>query len=138
MRQVMYCSLATGSLNDRNLLALLRKSRINNKRNHITGVLVFFNNQFIQCIEGEDSAIEQLISNIKSDGRNTDFTILIDRHTDQRNFPDWSMGYLRYQEKELAEEHPFFDIKSGQDLSFIAEQHKQMHNYLTSLYKSPY
>lgn len=56
----------------------------------------------------------------------------------QVNAADWSMGFLRYEEKELKEEHPFFDIKSAQDLGSIADQHKQVHNYLTSLYKSPY
>ncbi len=101
-------------------------------------MLVFFNNQFIQCIEGEDSAIEQLITNIKSDKRNTDFTILIDRQIQKQNFPDWSMGFLRYEENQLKEEHPFFDIKSEQNLGFISNQHQEMHSYLTSLYKSPY
>ena len=134
----MYCSLATRPLDDKNLIGLLRKSRINNKRNHITGVLVFFNNQFIQCIEGEDADIEKLISNIRCDERNTEVTVLIDRQIAERNFPDWSMGFLRYEEEELKEEHPFFGIKSAQDLGFIADQHKKMHNYLTSLYKSPY
>jgi len=64
-------------------------------------VLVFFNNQFIQCIEGEDADIEKLISNIRCDERNTEVTVLIDRQIEEWNFPDWSMEFLRYEEKEL-------------------------------------
>lgn len=134
----MYCSLATGSVDDNQLLDLLRVARKNNKRNFITGVLVFFNNQFVQCIEGEDSAIEQLISNIKCDDRNTDVTVLIDRQIQKRNFPDWSMGLLRYEENELDEKHPFFDISSRQNMALIANQQDEVHRYLTSLYRSPY
>jgi len=48
------------------------------------------------------------------------------------------MGFLRYEKKELGEEHPFFDISSRQNMAHIASQHDEVHKYLTSLYRSPY
>ena len=75
------------------LRGLLAQARDLNQTHDVTGFLFYIERHFIQCIEGAQADIGQLVDNIRADARNTAFSILFDRDVPTRAFIDWAMGY---------------------------------------------
>ncbi len=137
MRQVIYTSQATSPMSENEIIEMLKQAQKNNNEHGITGVLIFFLGRFVQYIEGEDQEVAQLVQNIQNDIRNTQLVILEDSQVDTRNFPDWSMGYQLYTEIQIKEKLPLFAIRKEEDFQKIRKQHKELHNFLVSLYHAP-
>lgn len=93
MYRIMYMSNAKFLFMDEDLEKLLIKSRINNSKLNITGMLVIKGKTFIQCLEGEKQNVEKVFNRIKNDKRHENILILVEEYTNNRLFPDWSMGY---------------------------------------------
>ncbi|MDB5492249.1 MAG: hypothetical protein JWO78_2098 [Micavibrio sp.] len=93
MHTITYVSSAKELFSDEALLHLLEKSRENNKKFNITGMLLYKMGNFIQSIEGPEEAVQQLYRNIRADKTHHTVLTLIDEPTDRRDFPDWSMGF---------------------------------------------
>jgi hypothetical protein len=77
---------------------LLAKSRINNARLDITGLLLYRPNGFIQTLEGPNEQVLNLLNTIRYDPRHKNVTIVIQEPIAERDFSDWSMGYFRLSE----------------------------------------
>ena len=52
MKQIIYISSAAKKMDDDDLLDILKTSRENNKKNDISGMLLYDNGSFIQVLEG--------------------------------------------------------------------------------------
>ena len=89
----VYFSTSVGSLVETSLADILQKSRFNNARLGITGILLYINGHIIQVLEGEGKAVETLYRQIVQDHRHTDVTRVFNKPISQRLFSDWSMGY---------------------------------------------
>jgi len=64
----------------------------NNRKDNITGLLVYFEKLFFQIIEGNDEKVDQLFEKIGKDSRHNDIIKLkTEDGIDQRLFPTWSM-----------------------------------------------
>ena len=100
IRQIIYVSQATRSLDQRELEELVATASRNNKLADITGALLYVEHSFIQVLEGEDAAITRLLATIESDPRHENMRILSDREIDFRNFKEWSMGYVKPDVKD--------------------------------------
>lgn len=95
--RVLYCS--------RNLIAgapdavaaeigtILERSRANNRRDGITGGLLFSEGCFAQVLEGPVDAVERTFERIQCDARHGAVTVLRAGPIAARDFPDWSMGF---------------------------------------------
>jgi uncharacterized membrane protein (DUF373 family) len=83
------------------LEGILRTSRENNARLGITGMLLYGNNTFVQILEGEEKAVNELIDRIKRDSRHTDFQMLKKKTIDRREYADWSMDFKQVSGKEF-------------------------------------
>ena len=59
-----------------NVARILAKSRINNRRDGLVGVLYFGDSCFFQCLEGTESAVDALYARLQSDTRHTDIKLL--------------------------------------------------------------
>jgi uncharacterized membrane protein (DUF373 family)/acylphosphatase len=101
MIQIAYISKATQSMSQDDLEEILRASRENNGRLGITGMLLYGNNTFVQILEGEEKAVNELINKIKRDPRHADFHVLKKKTIDQREYADWSMGFKQVSGKEF-------------------------------------
>lgn len=80
LQRAIYVSDATGEAGS-NLLSLaeiLGVSDVNNRRDHVTGVLAFHKGQFIQAIEGRRVDLDRLIRRLKADPRHTNLRFLTD------------------------------------------------------------
>ena len=77
-----------------NISALLLKSTTYNQANAITGCLLYYGDEFIQLIEGDQKAVQDLYQRISKDPRHTDILFLGENQIAERTFSDWNMAYL--------------------------------------------
>lgn len=99
MIHLVYISSATRDFSHEELLNLLEQSRERNARLNITGMLLYDHGTFIQVLEGEEEDVVAVYSSILSDDRNAGNYIVQQKEIQERNFPQWSMGF-----KNLSDE----------------------------------
>jgi hypothetical protein len=102
LRRLIYTSQATRSFSKRNFLDLLHQSRAYNSVDNITGVLIHRKNFFLQVIEGDTEAIEDLLGRLLLDTRHIKLKIILDELVEKRIFSNWSMGCANFNEPELS------------------------------------
>lgn len=110
LRCLVYSSRASQSLQKEDLVAILEAARHKNQLHHITGMLVFANDEFLQVLEGEEEVIEKLFTTITEDPRNRDCRVLLDRAIEQRIFSDWSMGFREMEKADLTQRPGFIEF----------------------------
>lgn len=93
MFQLVYTSMETDSFSGPDLVRLLKKSRQNNERLGVTGMLLYHNGSFLQALEGEEPVVRQLVDLIATDPRHSGVVVLHATSMEARDFPDWSMGF---------------------------------------------
>lgn len=113
--ELTYCSLAKPSITPDDILAILRSAEKNNKKNKITGCLLYYNHEFLQILEGEERIVKAVQKKIARDARHTNVRILAEGEKEERTFDNWTMAF-----KELSAD----EAKSIND-SFFEE------NFLT-------
>jgi hypothetical protein len=92
--RLMYASRALPSVNQDELVSILRKSKAANPVAGITGVLCFSQGIFLQVLEGGRSAVNRLYNRVAADPRHTDVELMIYEEIGERRFAGWSMGQV--------------------------------------------
>jgi hypothetical protein len=72
---------------------ILAKSRANNRIKRLVGVLCFGDGIFLQCLQGADSDVAQMLEIIKKDTRHTDMHVLLQTNIKEKTFARWSMKH---------------------------------------------
>lgn len=72
---------------------IVATARAFNSTVNITGALIYTGTNFAQIIEGDETAISELIAAIVRDARHTNVSIVARGPLTERRFPDWSMAY---------------------------------------------
>ena len=73
---------------------ICEQSRLNNARDHITGLLVFDGHAFCQFVEGSERAIAALLARLEGDPRHGNMRRLqFGPRAGPRRFPRWRLGY---------------------------------------------
>lgn len=97
MHQIVYTSSAKQEFSAADLKKLLIAARMRNKAVGVTGMLVFHDGAFLQAIEGEKRAVNEIFARIQNDPRHGDLVVL---HRgpgpEQRVFGEWSMGFADF------------------------------------------
>ena len=97
MHQIVYTSTASEDFSTADLNKLLLGARTRNKALGVSGMLVFHGGTFLQALEGEKRAVNEVFASILTDRRHRDIEVL---HRgpgfDQRVFGDWSMGFADF------------------------------------------
>ena len=88
---VVYRSRAITPLLDQNLKSLMRAAQSRNRREAITGVLLYDDSRFFQWLEGPVDGVARVMDSIHSDPRHKDLEILTRRSATMRRFKDWDM-----------------------------------------------
>ena len=96
LERLLYRSKATNTLGSLHLFNMLSEARSKNASLGITGHLLYTEEVFVQCIEGEPKAIESLWQSLQRDNRHKDIELLARGPLDQRRFNDWSMAFSSY------------------------------------------
>ncbi|MFT5295854.1 MAG: hypothetical protein ACI9YH_001870 [Colwellia sp.] len=92
--QLVYTSKTSSHFGPEDIENILEKARINNRKNNVTGLLCFNNNFFLQCLEGSRSAVNNTYHHILNDKRHSDIIMLNYSEIAEREFEQWSMGYM--------------------------------------------
>lgn len=116
---MIYISSAALGLSDKQIVNLVKVSQKSNEQLGITGILLYSGGNFMQLIEGKESAVETLYEKIRQDHRHRDVTLLFREKITQKNFDNWLIGYrnidnLRKIDPDLLT--PFLD----EDLNFAS------------------
>ncbi len=95
LHHLIYESQATQPLTEADLLLLLRKARVYNQANQLTGLLLYAaDGRFLQVLEGPVAAIHRLyFEHITHDFRHHRLQLLAAGVLDRRRFSDWHMGF---------------------------------------------
>ena len=103
MYQIVYVSSATVHFAKPDMYALLAKSRANNARAGVTGMLLYRDGNFMQVLEGDEEAVRTVYARIEQDPRHRGSMVLLRGETPGRQFPDWSMGFRDLSSPEARE-----------------------------------
>ncbi|WKZ58156.1 MAG: BLUF domain-containing protein [Cyclobacteriaceae bacterium] len=103
MYHLIYVSQAARPLAESELIEILRTSRENNASKNITGMLLYLNDKFIQVLEGEEKAVQELFDQISSDLRHNRVIRVLEGNAEQRTFKDWSMGFKQLYDTDEVE-----------------------------------
>lgn len=103
MIRTSYISRARLPMPPEQLLALLQQCLANNRRQGITGMLLYGNQTFLQVLEGEEAVVDELIARIRKDTRHTDMEVLHRAPIEHRQYTDWSMAFKRISDDVLQQ-----------------------------------
>lgn len=92
LRTIVYVSSATHKLSEAEMEALLLDARAANQRHGVTGILLYGEGNFMQCVEGPPDAVELVYARIRASRLHHDLIKLMDEPSAERYFPDWYMG----------------------------------------------
>ncbi|MET3117032.1 outer membrane receptor for monomeric catechols [Undibacterium sp. GrIS 1.8] len=93
MIRLIYASRAV-NLGPADVKDILASSRRNNQKLAVTGALSLSNGIFLQCLEGERSAVNAVYHHILRDKRHTKPEVLSLEEITQRQFTSWNMGLI--------------------------------------------
>ncbi len=94
--RLMYKSKYSEPLSESLLEAIETTSQENNKALGITGILIGNRSSFMQVLEGETKAVNQVFNNICKDERHTKIELIGYEIIAQRAFADWSMKCIAF------------------------------------------
>lgn len=114
--QLVYVS--TMSTDDPALLHQILDAAVkNNKRNNITGMLLYAEGNIIQAIEGDRDAVLATFTSIEKDTRHRGIHILIEEEILSRKFASWNMGFRQITKVDLETfpaSAPLFNMHGGE------------------------
>jgi hypothetical protein len=93
MHQIIYISTARAGITEMDVEAILASSRVNNRRDGITGLLISDGTRFLQVLEGEKTDVEKTYHRIRIDPRHRAAVILSDKTIEDRQFGTWDMAF---------------------------------------------
>ena len=124
MFYLVYKSKATQEFSPSDLKALLLNARIRNREVGVTGILIYDAGWFLQVLEGEQTAVEEIFSRIEKDPLHTDISVLnrVPSVAKRRMFGDWSMAFTDAAGVANILKG-FIDLKDAAYLSNLDEMH---------------
>ena len=93
-----YISRKSGSISKKGIESIIKTSKAHNSKNKITGVLIEYENHFLQHIEGDAIIIYELFQRIQKDDRHKKINLLQYAPIEKRLFNNWSMLYRNIEE----------------------------------------
>jgi hypothetical protein len=91
VQTVVYRSRAVAPLSPPDLDHLVTKSQAHNRRDGITGVMLYDDGAFFQWLEGPRDKVGRLMNTISNDRRHTDIEVLNEKSGRERMFGEWNM-----------------------------------------------
>lgn len=113
-----------------NVDEILAKSRVNNRRDEITGALLFNAGCFAQVLEGPLERVEAAFERIQQDERHGEVSLLAVDPISHRYFPNWAMGFIGTSETNAKR---FADVGSSSGFDPSRLSGEQIHTLLRDL-----
>lgn len=88
LQRAIYVSDAVGTAGNSllSIAQILGASHVNNRRDHLTGILLFHRGQFMQVIEGGRADLDRLLKRVEADPRHTRVRFLTNGPASDRRF----------------------------------------------------
>ena len=110
-----YVSTETRDLGSAGMVKLLTEARRINTSRDITGLLLHRDRSFYQVLEGAEDVVRQTFDSIEKDKRHTAIDVLFEGEVDEREFPDWQMGFLNLDGVDIEALQGYSDFLSRED-----------------------
>ena len=138
LKQIVYVSSATHLLEEAELRHILEQSRANNRRDGITGMLLYHEGNFIQAVEGPEDVLDGLLRRIARDVRHHGIIHIYERAIEERDFADWSMGFVSSSQldpQQVAGLNTFMDRmqRDGEEHVAPGAAHRLLVNFRDSV-----
>ena len=104
MLQIVYASAATVPFGQSNRIELLKIARQNNSALDVSGMLLYNAGSFLQVLEGPDENVDALFAKIQKDKRHARFLLLSRKIIQEREFENWSMGFVNATRADIKME----------------------------------
>jgi hypothetical protein len=127
---IAYVSIATGPISDEDIGTILTRSRVNNQRDGITGTLLYHRGRFIQIFEGPDDIVRSRFATIASDPRHRDVRIMREKTIDERQFPEWTMGFRALSDDSVKQLDGFEDFFARTGRSRLLHSENEAQQFL--------
>ncbi|MEE8602127.1 BLUF domain-containing protein [Euzebya tangerina] len=133
MLQLVYVSTAAKAFSDAKLQSILIEARDLNWAWDVTGVLLHHDGRFIQALEGPAEAVHDTFSRIQRDSRHHGIVTLYVDEIDQRDFPDWRMGYVAIDPDSARQVDGFMDLAAQQHAEDSSRAHELLREFSLAL-----
>ena len=110
-----YVSTETGDIGSAGMVELLTEARRINTSRDITGLLLHRDRSFYQVMEGAEDIVRETFDRIEKDERHTEIDVLFEGEVDEREFPDWQMGFLNLDSVDIETLQGYSDFLSRED-----------------------
>ena len=100
LAQLIYRSKATPLFRRGDLPGFISAISLANKRQEMTGMLLFDGEYFLQVIEGRQNSLEDLLKVLKNDPRHESIVVLSLDAIKKRSFQDWGVTMIPLRSKE--------------------------------------
>jgi len=93
LTRLVYASETAEALSPTIVESIVQQARSANARRHITGMLMFDRQRFLQVLEGERDAVSEVFCRIAKDPRHRRVVLLEAQPASERYFAAWTMGF---------------------------------------------
>jgi len=93
LHQIMYISTVVGTVTPQECAAIAQLSATNNRRDDVTGLLLFNSRRFLQVLEGPKDAVDRIFNRINADPRHRAVVKLREGPIATREFGEWAMAF---------------------------------------------
>lgn len=93
IRQIVYVSSGTREYSFEEVEKIDDAGRSNNAQSDLTGVLLYYDGNFMQLLEGPAGSVVDTYKRIVSDTRHTGILQLQDSMVEERSVPDYHMDF---------------------------------------------
>ena len=116
---IIYVSSAVNPFDDTELEQLLVDARNFNSANSLTGVLLYADGNFLQCLEGPVDSVLRAYNRISASRRHKGLIELNRSSVQNRSFESWEMGLLRPNKEEFISISNALSLASEKDNSSV-------------------
>ncbi len=116
---IIYVSSAVNPFDDTELEQLLVDARNFNSANSLTGVLLYADGNFLQCLEGPVDSVLRAYDRISASCRHKGLIELNRSSVQNRSFESWEMGLLRPNKEEFISISNALSLASEKDNSSV-------------------
>jgi len=114
--RLIYASEAREGLVYRDFLTIMDKAAETNRELSVTGMLCYGGGRFLQALEGERAVVNALYHHIVADARHTNCQLISVEEIPARDFGEWSMKIVDWDDAEAAERRAMMLQRAGASL----------------------
>ena len=119
--RIIYVSTAAKDFDETEIEELLTESRRNNLRDGITGVLMYYDRNFIQVLEGDKNTVSACLDRICKDSRHRSHYVMYRGEAENRLFDNWSMGLVPLDRTRQIISDAAFDLRTIDPRKYTAD-----------------